>query len=122
MNLLIRDVFVWCERRWRLIDTDPSGYAWIIDTQDRNAWITRVARSELEGCVREPAGDPSSVLPVKNARRAKAAQDYQLVTKALAAGRVIYDRRAGHRELARVAAEGGRHLRTIKNLLRRFWQ
>lgn len=75
MNLIIRDVFVWRERRWRLIDTDPSGYAWIIDVQDHNAWTIRVARSELEGCVREPAGDASLVLPVKSSHRAKAAKD-----------------------------------------------
>jgi hypothetical protein len=53
MNLIIRDVFVWRERRWRLIDIDPSSYAWIIDVQDHNAWTIRVARSELEGCVRD---------------------------------------------------------------------
>jgi hypothetical protein len=122
VKLINRDVFAWRNSRWRLIKADPHGKSWIIDIQDPNAWPISIPSSELAGCERETSPEPLAILQPKSTHLAKAACDYALLQELLAAGDALLDPLTRPTCIVIVARRNGRSPKTIRKLLRRFWQ
>lgn len=123
MNLYPRDVFIWRDKRWRLIETNSSrGVAWIIDTKAPNAWPIEVSLEEIEGCERETSEALPSAPPRSQASLTKLEEDFARLKAIQSAGANLLNPSERRRTITRLASELNCCRKTLEKLLRRYWQ